>query len=132
MEPPAQDNFFWGSGTWLDLLPVPDEPVPLDLSPGAAALPAPPVDLPVPTHSHDQIESMKNVLILMCTRMDKLETAMGEMTRTNSRVGDVLNQVLEAINQTKDSIERVREGLSDFARTVVHYMKGMLGHEDSE
>ncbi|KAI3326505.1 hypothetical protein HD806DRAFT_487806 [Xylariaceae sp. AK1471] len=135
----AEDNFFLGPENWADMQAFSSGPIEHELPLGATASAV----LPTNARSLDQVsadESIKNLLIMICARIDRIESAMDkidevtkEIRTTNSKVCDTLDQVSRIASQIQQTVDKLKEGMGAFSRTVMHYLKLMVGQaEDSD
>lgn len=77
---------------------------------------------------------------MMCTRMDKVESAMNRIDKTtremkagNSKACDMLDQISCIVLQIQQTVDKLRESMGAFSRTVIHYLKLVIGQaEDSD
>lgn len=73
-------------------------------------------------------------MIMMCTRLDKIEAAIErteegvrEIQGTTNRTWDGMHGVVGMVEQVKGSVEKLRQNMSTFSRTLFGLLRGEGG-----
>ncbi|KAJ3570803.1 hypothetical protein NPX13_g5608 [Xylaria arbuscula] len=132
----AEENFFLGPEFWADIEALSSDPIEHNSAPCATPSTVPSTNV----YSLDHISAnnnINNLLIMICARLDRVELGMKaidettrEMKATNSKAHNMLDQVSRMVVQIQQTVNKLREDLEVFSRTVIHYLKLVIGQAE--